>query len=82
MKADVFHKWFMELEARTRTTNNESELEACLAIYDGHLSHVNYTTIKLAQETRVTILKLLPHSYSGQEKLGAQSCRAPIVYLK
>ena len=62
MKANVFHKWFVEWEARTRTTNNEGELETCLMIYDGHLSHLNYTTIKLARETRVTILKLPPHT--------------------
>ena len=62
IKADVFHKWFVEWEARTKTTNNESGLETRLMIYDGHLSHVNYATIKLARETRVTILKLPPNT--------------------
>ena len=51
MKADVFHKWFVEWEARTRTTNNQGQLETRLMIYDGHLSQVNYATIKLARET-------------------------------
>ena len=62
MKADVFQKWFVEWEARTKTTNNEGELETRLMIYDGHLSHVNYASIKLARETSVTILKLPPHT--------------------
>ena len=42
--------------------NNEGELETHLMLNDGHLSHVNYITIKLARETRVTILKLPPHT--------------------
>ena len=62
MKADVFHKWFVEWEARTRTANNEGELETRLMMYDVHLSHVNYATIKLARETKVTILKSPPHA--------------------
>ena len=44
MKADVFHKQFVEWEARTRTANNEVELETCLMVCDGHLSPVNYAT--------------------------------------
>ena len=61
MKADIFHKWFVEWEIKSRT-ENEGVLEPRLVIYDGHLSHVNYATICYAREKNVAILKLPPHT--------------------
>ena len=46
MKADVFHKWFVEWEARTRTTNKEGGSETRLMVYDDYLSRVNYVKEK------------------------------------
>ena len=85
MKADVFHEWFVEWEGRTRTTNNEGKLETCLMIYDGHLCHFNYATIKLARETMVAILKLLPHTTDLLQpltKMGSSVIQAATENLK
>ena len=62
MKSDIFFKWFEEWEKQTRSFNEENELEPRLMIYDGHLSHVDYLTISLARNSKVTILKLPPHT--------------------
>ena len=39
-----------------------TELEPCLLIYDGLLSHMWYGTIDLACQKIVTIIKLPPHT--------------------
>ena len=62
MKADIFHKWFVEWEIKSRTENEEGILETRLMIYDGHLSHVSYATICYARKNNVTVLKLPPHT--------------------
>ena len=85
MKADVFHEWFVEWEGRARTTNNEGKLETCLMIYDGHLCHFNYATIKLARETMVAMLKLLPHTTDLLQpltKMGSSVIQAAAENLK
>ena len=60
MKSDIFSKWFCEWESRTRIITKAGNLEPRLMIYDGHLSHLNYDTIKHVRINNVTILKLLP----------------------
>ena len=50
MKADVFHKWFVEWEARTKTINNESGVETRLMIYDGHLSQLTKQQLNLLEK--------------------------------
>ena len=62
MKADVFSKWFVEWENKSRTLSEDGNLEPRLMIYDGHLSHMDYATIKHAKENNVIILKLPPHT--------------------
>ena len=62
INADAFLEWFMGGEARTRTANNKKELETRLMIYDGHLSHDDYTITNLVRGTRVTILNFLLHT--------------------
>ena len=62
MKADIFHKWFVEWEIKSRTENEEGVLETRLMIYDSHLSHVSYATVCYARKKNVTILKLPPHT--------------------
>ena len=62
MKADIFHKWFVEWEIKSRTENEEGILETRLMMYDGHLSHVSYATICYAHKNNVPVLKLLPHT--------------------
>ena len=71
IKVGVFHIGFVEREVRRRTANNEGELETRLMIYDGHLSHVSYATIRLARETRFTILKLKAHTTDINAKLAS-----------
>ena len=62
MTGDTFHKWFIQWEKVTRTTDEDGLVEPRLMIYDGHLSHVNYNTIKFSRENKITILKLPPHT--------------------
>ena len=62
MKADIFHKWFVEWEIKSRTENEEGVLETRLMIYDSHLSHVSCATVCYARKKNVTILKLPPHT--------------------
>ena len=62
MKSDIFSKWFCEWESRTRIITKAGNLEPRLMIYDGHLSHLNYDTIKHARINNVTISKLPPHT--------------------
>ena len=71
IKVGVFHIGFVEWEVRRRTANNEGELETRLIIYDGHLSHVSYSTIRLARETRFTILKFKARTTDINTKLGS-----------
>ena len=58
MKADIFHKWFVEWEIKSRTENEEGVLEPRLVIYNGHLSHVNYATICYAHEKKCDNIKV------------------------
>ena len=60
MKSDIFSKWFCEWESRTRIITEAGNLEPRPMIYNGHLSHLNYDTIKHVRINNVTILKLLP----------------------
>ena len=60
MKSDIFSKWFCEWESRTRIITEARNLEPRPMIYNGHLSHLNYDTIKHVRINNVTILKLLP----------------------
>ena len=62
MKADIFHKWFVEWEIKSRTENKEGVLETRLMIYNSHLFCVHYVTICYAHEKNVTILKLPLHT--------------------
>ena len=62
MKADIFHKWFVEWEIKSRTENEEGILETRLMMYDGQLSHVSYATICYARKNNATVLKLAPHT--------------------
>ena len=62
MKSDIFSKWFCEWESRTRIITEAGSLEPRLMIYDGHLSHLSYNTIKHTRINNVTILKLLLHT--------------------
>ena len=62
MKVDIFHKYFVEWEIKSRTENEEGVLETRLMICDGHLSHVSYATICYARKNIVTVLKLPPHT--------------------
>ena len=61
-KVDIFHKWFVEWEIKSKTEHDEGVLETRVMIYNGHLSHVNYATICYAREKNVIILKLPPHT--------------------
>ena len=63
MKADIFHKWFVEWEIKSRTENEEGVLETRLMIYNGHLSCVHYVTICYAHEKNVTILTASHHQH-------------------
>ena len=40
MKSDIFYKWFVEWEKKTRSNSSDEVPEGRLMIYDGHLSHV------------------------------------------
>ena len=62
MKSDIFFKWFCEWESRTRIFTEAGILEPRLMIYYGHLSHLDYDTIKHVRMNNVTILKLPPHT--------------------
>ena len=62
MKSDIFFKWFLEWEVKTCSFTSEGELENRIIIYDGHLSHVGFPTLKHACENKVIILKLPPHT--------------------
>jgi len=46
----------------TRVFKEDGSLEPHLMIYDCHLSHVNYETIKFSREQKITVLKLPPHT--------------------
>ena len=61
MSLGTFYKWFEEWEVKTRYTK-EGELENCLLIYDGHVSHIWYGTLELGRAQKVTIIKLPSHT--------------------
>ena len=62
MMTDIFYKWFQLFEEWTRTVNEDGEIEPCLMIYDGHLSHVGLDTLRYARNFNITIVKLPPHT--------------------
>ena len=62
MKSDIFYKWFVEWEKKTRSYTSDEKLEGRLVIYDGHLSRVGFSTLQCAHEWKVTILKLPLHT--------------------
>ena len=62
MDSGTFYKWFEEWESKTRSYDDDGELEPRLLIYDGHLSHVWYGTIELARNQKVSIIKLPAHT--------------------
>ena len=62
MEYEIFYKWFKLFEEKTRTFDNDGVIEPRLLVFDGHLSHLWYGTLKLARNNNVTILKLPPHT--------------------
>ena len=62
MTSETFFKWFKKFEEKTRTLNEAGEVEPRLLIYDGPLSYVWFETLKYAQEKKVVLLKLPPHT--------------------
>ena len=62
MKSHIFFKWFVEWEKKTCSYTSDEVLEGRLMIYDGHLSHVGFTTLQCSLEWKVTILKLPPNT--------------------
>ena len=61
MITDTFFKWFVEWEASTRSTLEDSTIKPRIMIYGGHLSHVGYGPVIHAWNHNITILKLSPH---------------------
>ena len=62
MTAETFFKWFKKFEEKIRTLNEAGEVEPRLLIYDSHLSHLWFKTLKYAQDKKVVLLKLPPHT--------------------
>ena len=62
MTSETFFKWFKKFEEKTRALNEAGEVEPRLLIYGGHLSHVWFETLKYAQDKKVVLLKLPPHT--------------------
>ena len=62
MTKDIFYKWFQLWEEKTRTFDENGDVEPCLMIYNGHLSHMGLDTLRYAREYNVTIMKLPPHT--------------------
>ena len=62
MTTDIFYKWFQLWEEKTRTFDENGDVEPRLMIYDGHLSHMGLDTLRYAREYNVTIMKLPPHT--------------------
>ncbi|XP_066926658.1 uncharacterized protein [Clytia hemisphaerica] len=52
MDSSTFYRWFEEWESKTRTYDEDGNLEPRLLIYDGHLSHIWYGTIELARKQK------------------------------
>ncbi|KAF2889922.1 hypothetical protein ILUMI_16251 [Ignelater luminosus] len=57
MKTTLFHNWFRDVFLK-----NIGFQRPVLLIYDGHVTHISFELIKLAQENQVTIIKLPPHT--------------------
>ena len=62
MTSETFFKWFKKFEEKTCTLNEAGEVEPRLLIYNGHLSHLWFKTLKYAQDKKVVLLKLPPHT--------------------
>ena len=62
MKSDIFYKWFVEWEKKTRFYTFDDVPEERLMLYNGHLSYVGSPTRQYAREWKVTILKLPPRT--------------------
>ena len=71
MKLDIFFKWILVWEVKTRSFTSEGDLENRIIIYDGHLSHVGFPTLKHARENKVAILKLPSHTRELLQSLDA-----------
>ena len=51
MEANIFYNWFKIFEEKARTyKGGTDELEPCLVIYDGNLSHLWFGTLESARE--------------------------------
>ena len=73
MKSDIFFKWFQKFEEVTRSYDEcTSEVEPCILIYDGHMSHMWYGTLELARENKITIIKLPPHTTGTPPTVGCR----------
>ena len=73
MKSNIFFKWFLEWEVKTHSFTSEGELENRIIIYDDHLSHVGFPTLKHVRENKVIILKLVP-SHNGSAAATQRIC--------
>ena len=62
MTSKAFIKWFIKSEEKTCTLNEAGEVEPRQLICEGHLSHVWSETLKYAQNKKVLLLKLPPHT--------------------
>ena len=62
MDSSTFYRGLEEWETKTRTFDEDGNLEPRLLIYDGHLSHIWYGTIELARSKDVSIIKLPAHT--------------------
>ena len=76
MKSDIFYKWFVEWEKKTRSNSSDEVPEGRLMIYDGHLSHVGFPTLQCVPEWKVMILKLPPHTMDLLQSLDVSVFKA------